>query len=541
MHLACEGSVCKPVPIEGPDLCNQAFGCGGMMHTLCEQEACISVTGPGGNTCTTQAGCGTTTHTVCNEDQCLPVSGPGGNECVAAQDCLQRLCGNGTLEPLAGEFCDDGNRRNGDGCSSICTTEMIVASGITCGDGIQTPPEECDDRNAASGDGCTSACTMERVSMPLPQGRCADGTLNSGETCDDRNTRSGDGCSSTCQLEQPAQFVTSTLRCGDGIVTIGEGCDDGNNAVGDGCDALCRREREEACTSPDQCASGLCDASQICQWCKSGDACAGGICTPNGDCRRTLVAQAQVAGRSTCGDGVLSSPEECDDRNNRDRDGCSARCFFEEGSCGDGFIERALDEACEPILMPTGDLPYRCDSVTCRYVSISCGDGHMDLGEACDMGTLNSDLPGSPCRSDCNAPRCGDGIHDLSETCDDGNMLDGDSCPWNCGSARVIAGMSEVAGLSGLISFPGFHGTPDAMGRVLGSYSLDPITGEPYYPTVPGTQVLPWQLPLASVQQTATSRAPIGDTGPAAVAVIAAGAASGVAWMRRKRRGTRRS
>ncbi|TSC99376.1 MAG: hypothetical protein Greene101449_640 [Candidatus Peregrinibacteria bacterium Greene1014_49] len=250
MHLACQGSTCKPVAGEGLDLCNQAFACGGTTHMVCRDTACVSVNGPGGNICNTNAGCGTSTHTVCNEDQCLSVSGPGGNECKAAKDCLQRLCGNGTLEPLAGEFCDDGNRRNGDGCSSICTIETRVAGGITCGDGIQTPPEECDDRNAHSGDGCTSACTIERVTMPLPQGRCADGTLNSGETCDDRNNLSGDGCSSTCQVEQ---LTAAMLRCGDSIVTIGEGCDDGNIVAGDGCDVLCRREREEQCTSPDQC------------------------------------------------------------------------------------------------------------------------------------------------------------------------------------------------------------------------------------------------------------------------------------------------
>ncbi|TSC99396.1 MAG: hypothetical protein Greene101449_660 [Candidatus Peregrinibacteria bacterium Greene1014_49] len=234
---------------------------------------------------------------------------------------------------------------------------------------------------------------------------------------------------------------------------------------------------------------------------------------------------------------------------------CSARCFFDQGSCGDGLIQRALDEACEPALMPTSTLPYRCDSITCRYVSISCGDNHLDLGEACDSGKLNADLPGSPCRSDCNAPRCGDGIRDPDETCDDGNMLDSDICPSTCGSTSLIAGVSEVAGMN--IPFPGFHGTPDALGRVLGSYSLDPITGEPIhptYPSVPGTQVLPWQLPLASVQQTATGRAPAGGCwsrswfflGSSATESTSLEVMSGVeglgllrgAWMWRKRKRT---
>jgi len=33
------------------------------------------------------------------------------------------VCGNGILQPSAGEFCDDGNLGSGDGCSSTCTIE----------------------------------------------------------------------------------------------------------------------------------------------------------------------------------------------------------------------------------------------------------------------------------------------------------------------------------------------------------------------------------------------------------------------------------
>jgi cysteine-rich repeat protein len=500
MHLACDRERCIPVPGEQADQCALAFGCGVSRHNICQGNMCVTVQAPGANVCSTSAGCGTATHTVCNEDQCLTITGQGGNECVVAKDCLLRLCGNGTLEPLAGEQCDDGNRRNGDGCSSICTKETAVAGVMTI------------------------ANAQAQLTVPLPQGRCGDGTLNAGETCDDRNVVAGDGCSPTCQLEKTAP----PPRCGDGIVTIGEGCD----PPGRGCNAECRREVAEKCTSPDQCASGLCDQAGVCQLCTSDDACASGRCTPNGTCVPVTTMVSAVAGYSVCGDGVLSPPKECDDHNTKNGDGCSAQCFLEKGSCGDGIVQRALDEVCEPALMPWGTLPYRCDPVTCRYVSISCGDGHLDLGEACDAGAKNADLPDSVCRSDCSAPRCGDGIRDKAEACDDGNRLDGDGCPGDCGSATVVAGLAEAPGA---ILFPGQHGTPDALGRVLGTYNLDALTGKPY-PAAPGTQGLPWRFPLASVQPVTTPRAPVGDTGPAAVAVIAAGAASGVAWMRRKRK-----
>ena len=63
-------------------------------------------------------------------------------------------CGNGTLEP--GEYCDDGNTDEHDGCSPTCQSE--------CGDGILEPPlEMCDDGGTSNGDGCNAFCEI-----PMP-------------------------------------------------------------------------------------------------------------------------------------------------------------------------------------------------------------------------------------------------------------------------------------------------------------------------------------------------------------------------------------
>ena len=64
-------------------------------------------------------------------------------------------CGNNILE--SSEECDDGNRRNLDGCSARCRIEL----GAVCGDGTVEDDEECDDGNSTNGDGCTSDCTLE--------------------------------------------------------------------------------------------------------------------------------------------------------------------------------------------------------------------------------------------------------------------------------------------------------------------------------------------------------------------------------------------
>lgn len=47
-----------------------------------------------------------------------------------------------------------------------------------------------------------------------------------------------------------------------------------------------------------------------------------------------------------------------------------------------------------------------------------CGDGNVDLGEACDDGLNNG--PGQACTALCELAACGDGVLDSGEACDDG-------------------------------------------------------------------------------------------------------------------------
>jgi cysteine-rich repeat protein len=90
-------------------------------------------------------------------------------------------CGNGSVD--AGEQCDDGNKTDGDGCSSACK--------YVCGDGVLVPGEQCDDGNLIDGDGCSSTCTTT----------CGDGFVAGSEQCDDGNLVDGDGCKSDCTSE----------------------------------------------------------------------------------------------------------------------------------------------------------------------------------------------------------------------------------------------------------------------------------------------------------------------------------------------------
>jgi cysteine-rich repeat protein len=50
---------------------------------------------------------------------------------------------------------------------------------------------------------------------------------------------------------------------------------------------------------------------------------------------------------------------------------------------------------------------------------VTCGNGSVEVGEACDNGDLNG-TPSNACDSSCRFA-CGNGLADSGEQCDDGN------------------------------------------------------------------------------------------------------------------------
>src|SRR5262249_45828814 len=110
-----------------------------------------------------------------------------------------------------------------------------------------------------------------------------------------------------------------------------------------------------------------------------------------------------------------------------------------------------------------------------------CGDGHLDPGEACDSGGIDT----ATCDADCSVPLCGDGyVNTLreqcdtrgespfcdadcttavcgdghlntqaGEQCDDGNHLTGDGCSDSCHLEPTTIVKYDVG-----VSFPPFSG-----------------------------------------------------------------------------------
>ena len=203
-----------------------------------------------------------------------------------------------------------------------------------------------------------------------------------------------------------------------------------------------------------------------------------------------------------CGDGRRDGGEECDDGNLRDFDGCSGDCFLERGICGDDTVQSLLGEQCEPSSHDVR-LPYGC-SPLCRFTSALCGNGQPDPGEECDGSAANSDAPNAYCRTDCGLARCGDRIVDApTESCDDGNRVSGDGCSSSCASERAAPATLAAQ----VFSFP-----------------------------LPRSEQLSAQVSPPLLQTWQAVPPAVTASGPSTLGVMAAGAAAGVGWARRKHR-----
>jgi cysteine-rich repeat protein len=379
-----------------------------------------------------------------NPTECKSVYGYWGTDVYGGR-CIVDRCGNGKID--RGEQCDDGNRRAFDGCSQFCLIEEVCGNSELDRDLF----EECDDGNVFSDDGCSPDCLVEY---------CGDGVLQPGlgEECDEgvvnNSNIPGASCNRECELP----------KCGDGIkqenailnVWNGETYYD-DYSYTEHCDPgmHCENSPNAYCIDDWQCPYSTCDEDT---WMCTGDwsrSCArdedcqmnvckvmdevfpgldGILCTA--DCTEKYE-EYETENPWLCGNGVVDSsvfyPEECDDGNLINNDGCSERCEVEERSCNTDACSSSTTFICEDgsgyCRIENGN--QDCPRSTCvlrpecalECVFGDCGNGTVDPGEQCDDGRSCSHDSSITCsdHSDCDAGGCTGGsiANGTTGTCSD--------------------------------------------------------------------------------------------------------------------------
>ena len=359
-----------------------------------------------------------------------PVGGGAAETASCDADCSASACGDGHLNPTAGEACDSGGVQT-DSCEADCTIP-------SCGDSITNrgAGEACDSGGVQT-DSCEADCTIPS---------CGDGVLNAGagEACDSGGVQT-DSCEADCTIPS----------CGDGVTNsgAGEACDSGGVQT-DSCEADCtiptcgdgvlNAGAGEACDSGGvQTAS--CEANCTIPSCGDGvvNTGAGEACDASGVQTDDCEVDCTVP---TCGDGVtnMGAGEACDS-GGLQTDSCEADCTMP--TCGDSITNTGAGEACDAGGVQTASCEADCTVPT-------CGDGvkNASAGEACDSGGVATES----CEADCTIPSCGDGVWnaDAGEACDSGGVQT-DSCEANCtvpscGDGVVNTGAGEACDASGV-------------------------------------------------------------------------------------------
>lgn len=234
----------------------------------------------------------------------------GGDGGDAGESEEEALCGNG--EEDENEECDDGNLRNEDGCTILCTYTCVT-------------DEECNDLNECNG---AETCNEDHMCD-------ASSDLKDGTDC---------GYLRVCW-----KGICVPEACGDGMTGEEEECDDGDLDDTNGCTTECKYscvadDPERDCSEADPCSgAGICNMET--------HICGGTPLAEESDCTVVSTGEAgwcknNVCVPILCGDGIPQSPpEECDlgDENGKPGSTCSIDCVFRE--CGNGRIE--ADEQCD--------------------------------------------------------------------------------------------------------------------------------------------------------------------------------------------------
>ena len=263
-------------------------------------------------------------------------------------------CGNGIVE--AEEACDDGNEKNGDGCSSACEKESA-----SCGNGVVEKGEDCGESGLPP---CLTPQKCESCVCSVPKAVCGNGNIEEGEECGEPRQRTcplGYECNN-CKCKNVGGSV-----CGNGVPEEGEGC----NEPGLSCRAgtICNTQTCRCVTAG--CGNGIAESGETCGE-PSLPECPGGLM-----CQRCACVQ------SGC-DFFTCSDSRCQVRYCRDTSGTS---------CTWGSVEAKNFSDSEQRMYDSGTIavPECCAQVSYQaFVNYSPCTGEVISGSYDIRATITS-------------------------------------------------------------------------------------------------------------------------------------------------------
>jgi cysteine-rich repeat protein len=146
------------------------------------------------------------------------------------------------------------------------------------------------------------------------------------------------------------------------------------------CGSLTERTANVCCTSDSECAQlGLPPGSTNEYGCAEGHVCRDFYCMPKDATDAGVDAQVDApVDAPRCGDGILTSGEQCDDGNTASGDGCSATCVLER-RCGNGIVDPG--ETCDD-----GNLTCGTCSADCQVFASARATGTIEVVAGNDIG-----------------------------------------------------------------------------------------------------------------------------------------------------------
>ncbi|MBI5150110.1 MAG: DUF4215 domain-containing protein [Candidatus Omnitrophica bacterium] len=415
-------------------------------------------------------------------EQCDDGNAVSGDGCTAS--CTLEKCGDTVVQSGLGEICDENTQscttsngyRGTQTCNAQCSAFSACVSTESCGDGTVNGSEQCDDANTRGGDGCSSVCLAESAqtndpaiwietenadSVAAPMEIVADTTASGGKFVYVPN---GKGTSLSVPAPGMASYTVTIPKDGNYVLwgkVIAQYSNDDSFFV------QVDSGTNYTWNTPD---------GNTWHWARVKDMFQGNITFPLSAGVHTIKVKQREDGTkidqlfltddlnripedntpppapivtAACGNGVVESPEGCDDGNLSSGDGCSTTCTLE--SCGDGIVQTG--EQCDDHNTIAGD---GC-SETCK--TEFCGDGILQtgLGEQCDKAgtslvscTTTTGYTGTKtCSATCtfgtcvSNETCGDGIVQSVEECDDHNTVNLDGCSAQCLLEKTKASLDQ--------------------------------------------------------------------------------------------------